>query len=94
MELENRWRKGWSRSLLDHIVDLSSDSAFSSVQSLSRVRLFVTPWTVARQASLSITKSQSLLKLMSIKSVMPSSHALSFPSPPAPNPSQHQSLFK
>ena len=43
-----------------------------SVQSLSRVRLFVTPWTAARQASLSITNCQSLLKLMSIESVMPS----------------------
>ena len=44
------------------------------VQSLSRVWLFVTPWTAAGQASLSITKSQSLLKLMSINSVMPSNH--------------------
>ena len=49
---------------------------FSSVQSLSRVQLFVTPWTAACQASLSITKSRSLLKLMSIKSVMPSSHLI------------------
>ena len=47
---------------------------FSSVQSLSCVRLFATPWIAARQASLSITNSRSLLKLMSIKSVMPSSH--------------------
>ena len=46
----------------------------SSVQLLSRVRLFATPWTAARQASLSITNSQSLHKLMSIESVMPSSH--------------------
>ena len=45
---------------------------FSSVQLLSRVRLFAAPWTVACQASLSITNSQSLLKLMSIESVMPS----------------------
>ena len=45
-----------------------------SVQSLSCVRLFATPWTVACQASLSITKSQSLLKLMFIESVMPSNH--------------------
>ena len=44
---------------------------FSSVQLLSHVRLFVTPWTAARQAPLSITNSQSLLKLMSIVSVMP-----------------------
>ena len=51
-----------------------SERTFSSVQSLSRVRLFATPWMAARQASLSITNSQSLSKLMSIKSVMPSSH--------------------
>ena len=43
---------------------------------LSHVRLFVTPWTAARQASLSITNSQSLLKLMSITSVMPSNHLI------------------
>ena len=49
---------------------------FSSVQSLSCVQLFVTPWTAARQASLSITSSWSLLKLMSIKSVMPSNHLI------------------
>ena len=48
----------------------------SSVQSLSRVRLFVTPWTVARQASLSITNSWSPPKPMSIESVMPSSHLI------------------
>ena len=45
--------------------------AFSSVQSLSRVQFFATPWTAARQASLSITNSRSVLKLMSIESVMP-----------------------
>ena len=50
--------------------------SFSSVQLLSRVRLFATPWTAARQASLSITNSQSLLKLMSIDSVMPSNHLI------------------
>ena len=48
----------------------------SSVQSLSRVQLFETPWTAACQASLSITNSQSLFKLMSIKSVMPSNHLI------------------
>ena len=48
----------------------------SSVQSLSRVRLFVSPWTTARQGSLSITNSQSLPKLMSIQSVMPSNHLI------------------
>ena len=69
---------------------------FSSVQSLSRVWLFATPWITARQASLSITNSWSLPKPMSIESVMPSSHLilLSSPSPPAPNPSQHQDLSK
>ena len=46
--------------------------SISSVESLSRVRLFATPWTAARQASLSTTNSQSLLKLVSIESVMPS----------------------
>ena len=46
------------------------------VKSLSRVRLFATPWTTARQASLSITNSRSLLKLMSIELVMPSNHLI------------------
>ena len=49
---------------------------FSSVQSLSRVRLFVTPWIAARQASRSITNSRSSLRLTSIESVMPSSHLI------------------
>ena len=49
---------------------------FSLVQSLSHVQLFATPWTAARQASLSITNSRSLLKLMSIESVMPSNHLI------------------
>ena len=48
----------------------------SSVQSLSHVRLFVTPWITAHQASLSITNSQSSLKLASIESMMPSSHLI------------------
>ena len=49
---------------------------FSSVQSLSHVQFFATPWIAARQASLSITNSWSLPKLMSIESVMPSSHLI------------------
>ena len=49
---------------------------FSSVQSLSHVRLFETPWTAACQASLSIANSRSLLKLISIESVMPSNHVI------------------
>ena len=54
----------------------STSSLFSSVQSLSRVHLFATLWTTAHQAYLSITKSWSLLKLMSIKSMMPSNHLI------------------
>ena len=50
--------------------------AISLVQSLSRVQLLVTPWTVAHQASLSIANSQSLLKLVSTESVMPSNHLI------------------
>ena len=143
-------------------ISLLSITTSQSVQLLSRVRLFATPWTAALQASLSIANSRSSLKLMSIESVMPSnhlilcrplllppsifpsissvqfssvaqscptlcypmnrstpglpvhhqlpeftqthvhrdsdaiqpSHSLSSPSPPAPNPSQHQSLFQ
>ena len=55
---------------------LSAMIQLSSVQSLSLIRLFATPWTVAHQASLSITNSQSLLKFMSIESVMPSSRLI------------------
>ena len=51
-------------------------SLIKSVQLLSHVQLFVTPWTAACQASLSITNSQSLIKLISIKSVMPSNHLI------------------
>ena len=62
------------RSGLMHIVVLMPVQ-FSS-ESLSRVQLFVTPWTAARQASLSLINSRSLLKLMSIESVMPSNHLI------------------
>ena len=60
---------------------------FQSVQSLSRVQLLATPWTAARQASLSITNSQSLLKLMShwVGDAIQPSHSLLSPSPPAFN---------
>ena len=75
LALRIRWPKYWSFSI-------------SSVQSLCLIWLFATPWTVARQASLSITNSQSLLKLISIESVMSS------PSPPIFNLSQHRSLFQ
>ena len=63
-EYEGKRNQGW---LQDQI---------SSVQSLSRVQLFATPWTAAAQASLSITNSQSLPKPMSIESVMPSNHLI------------------
>ena len=59
--------------------DLGCFHVLSSVQSLSCVQLFVTPWTAAHQASLSITTSQSLRKLVSIESVMPSNHLILCP---------------
>ena len=66
-----------------------------SVQSFSRVRFLVTPWTATRQASLSIPNSRSLLKFMSIvNDAIQPSHPLSSPSPPTLNLSQHQGLFK
>ena len=65
-----------SCNAVDHHVKNPQFYQFSSVQLLSRVRLFATPWTAACQASLSITNSRSLPKPMSIKSVMPSSHLI------------------
>ena len=65
-----------SRTWLNNFHWLTCKELLSSVQSLSHVRLFATPWTAARQASLSITNSPSSLKLMSIESVMPSSHLI------------------
>ena len=61
-----------------HLTQFYVMCIFVVAQSLSRVRLFATPWTAAHQASLSITNSQSLLKLMSLESVMPSSHLILF----------------
>ena len=69
-EVTSWFRKNWSHWKENVFVQ------FSLVQLLSHVRLFVTPWTAACQASLSITNSCSLLKLMSIKSVMPSRHLI------------------
>ena len=67
----------------------------SSVQSLSHVWLFSTPWIAARQASLSITSSRgSLTHVHRVRDAIQPSHPRSSPSPPAPNPSQHQSLFQ
>ena len=57
-------------------VQQSGSARYSSVQLLIRVQLFATPWTAACQASMSITNSQSLLKLMSIELVMPSNHLI------------------
>ena len=68
------WDEAHSILKLYTFLNIKSNMLISSVQSLSCVRLFATPWTAARQASLSIANSQSLLKLMSIESVMPSNH--------------------
>ena len=59
-----------------HSVSLWLTLQFSSIQLLSRIWLFVTPWTAARQSSLSIANFRNLLKLMSIESVMPSNHLI------------------
>ena len=69
----------WIVSLCFHLVEYKMNSYLNldqirSDQSLSRVRLFATPWIAARQASLSITNSWSLIKLMSVASVMPSNY--------------------
>ena len=74
MSLKSNWNFFLMTILLSNLV--ISVLQFSSVQSLSCVRLFATPWIAASQASLSITNSQSPLKLMSIESVMPSSHLI------------------
>ena len=75
---------------------LKEIGTISSVQSLSGVRLFATPWIAAHQASLSVTNSRSSLKLSvhQVGDAIQPSHPLSSPSPPAPNPSQHQGLFQ
>ena len=65
----------WWQPMLSSKFELNTHQC-SSVQSLSRVQLFVTPWTTARQASLSITNPQSPSKPMSIESVMPSNHLI------------------
>ena len=81
-----------SLSLQNHFTECFKICEYhSSVQLLSHVRLFATSWTAARQASLSITNSRSLLKLMSIESVMPSNHLILC----CPLVlSQHQGLFQ
>ena len=66
----------WKQNLIFYPLRVNFINKFSSVQSLSRVWLFVTPWIAACQASLSITNSQSSLKLMSVELVVPSSHLI------------------
>ena len=78
------------------IMNIFTSFVCSSVQSLSCVQFFATPWIAARQASLSITNTQSLPKLMVhpvSDAIQPSCPPLS-PSPPAPNPSQHYGLLQ
>ena len=64
------------------------------VQLLGCVRLFVTPWTVAHQVSLSFAVSRTWLKLMSVESMIPSNHFILSPPSPTLNLSQHQGLFQ
>ena len=89
------WRRKWKltsvflpRKFHGQKTSGLQSSSVSSVQSLSRILLFATPWIAACQASLSITNSRSSLKLTSIKSVMPSSHLILchplLPLPPIP----------
>ena len=99
--------KGWGWSQVEEEilanleVKVLCSVQFSLVQSLSRVQLFATPWIAARQASLSITNSRSLPKLMSIESVMPSNHLILChpllllpPIPPSIRVFSNQSLFQ
>ena len=72
---ERPWRKGNPPPAMLGM-KIANSHCSSSVQSLTRVRIFATPWTAARQASLSFTISQSLLRLISIEPVMPSSHLI------------------
>ena len=75
-EDEKDLREEFCLIVIEEIISRGVCIYISSVQSLSRVWLFATPWTAAHQASLSITNSRSLLKLMSIESVMPSNHLI------------------
>ena len=72
---DERWQWLYNVNVLN-APELCTEKWFGSVQSLSRVQLIAIPWTAPRQASLSITKSRSLLKLMSIELVMPSNHLI------------------
>ena len=80
--------------LMLHLPFWAQSVQFSSVRLLSRVRLFATPWIAARQASLSITNEFTQTQVHRVGDAIQPSHPLSSPSPPAPNPSQHQALFQ
>ena len=85
----------WGCKELNTALQLNNNNNIFSQFSHSVLSNYVIPWTAACQASLSITSSQSLLKLMSIELVMPSNHLiLSSPSPPALNLFQNQGLFQ
>ena len=90
MAREEGWWGRYTPGKMSHRKTTGSD------QSLSRVRLFVTPWIAARQASLSITNSPEFTQthVHRVSDAIQPSHPLSSPSPLAPNPSQHQSLFQ
>ena len=75
-DIKKRWQEYTEKLYKKDLNDPGNHDQFSSVQSLSLVQLFATPWTAARQASQSITNSHSLLKLMFIESVMPSNHLI------------------
>ena len=97
--MEHLLKQQWDISLncvsLAKIRELDNNKFSFAVQSLSHVQLFVTPWTVARQASLSFTNSWSLLKLNihRVSDAIQPSHPLSSPSPSDFNLSLHQGLF-
>ena len=76
MKVRNRWHIAKAALKISLNWWAGPQVTVSSVQSLSHVQLFATPWTAAFQASLSITNSQSLPKLMSIESVLPSNHLI------------------
>ena len=101
-DMEQQTGSNWDRSVtrlytVTLLINLYAE--ISSIQLLSHVQLFATPWTAACQASLSITNSQSSLKLVPIELAMDNqliqpSHPLSSPSPPAFSLSQHQGFFQ
>ena len=86
VKITNKWcstnkesiKKNWyTLPIHKNLISLSAERfSLSSVQTLSCIRLFATPWTAAHQAFLSITNSESLIKIMSIESVMPSKHPI------------------